>query len=119
MYSCDLCDNEDKEKRGCEKENETYKAEFKCICDGVNDKCAVCEGKGKFTLTTCPVKYLNDKYVNFLLPYFFQWKSSEYRDYPDGKSLMMQPVKMISAFNVMLKISSEREVAQIKNNQSK
>lgn len=54
---------------------------------------------------------LSDKNVSRFLPYFFRYK--EYGEYPDGQGMLLQPVKLLSAFAICSIVSAHREKIEI------
>jgi hypothetical protein len=47
--------------------------------------------------------------VSRIVPYFYHYIASGYIQYPDGKGLFYQPLKLIQAFEVLLFIYKREE----------
>ena len=60
-------------------------------------------------MNECPARILREKEVAILLPLFFFWHQT-FR-YPDDRSILKQPTKLRSAFDLMHRISRDRELA--------
>lgn len=106
VYNCKYCDKDDKKARGCKRNKRYVVMQVECVCS--NDaKCAVCKGKGQFTLKRCPLNSLNDRDVTRFLPHFFRWR--EFGHYPDGQGAIYQPVKFLSALSVCSIVAKKRE----------
>ena len=58
----------------------------------------------------CPRVAHRDSY---LLPYFLAYKNSNYLAWPDGKGRLYQPVKLVTAFDVLAFYFDKLEAQQI------
>jgi hypothetical protein len=48
-----------------------------------------------------------------VVPYFFNWVHSEFREFPDGRGRYFQPKKLLAAFDIMSAVrAQEREPAE-------
>ena len=103
IWNCDLCDDECKIERGCEKELDHYLSwvSIPCECNGMKSKCELCTN-GKIRVKQCPAKLAMSPTVVYLLPYFFYWKATN--QYPDAGAIIEQPVNLRYAFDLMLRI---------------
>ena len=108
LYDCKNCTKEDKKIRGCKRVKSNWKIEVDCKCKK-NKSCDVCKGTGKFTFDKCPNKVYGSTDVNFLVPFFIVWRKNNFSVFPDGKSQLDQPEKLVSAFQVLQWIFSELE----------
>ena len=70
-----------------------------CIfCEGQNKKCRYCHGKGVIFVQRCPRAVAKSC---ALLPYFLEYKRSNYIAWPDGKGMYYQPIKLVQAFGIL------------------
>jgi len=80
-------------------------------CYGTDAWCKLCCGSGRVTSTECP--RLLSSGADYLLPYFFDWKYSQYQAWPDGRGALYQPVKLRRAFEVLANYYANEEKKRI------
>ena len=70
-----------------------------CIfCNGKNKNCLYCKGRGRISVYQCP-RTISDDYG--LIPYFNAYRNSEGLAWPDGRGRLYQPVKLVTAFDIL------------------
>ena len=70
-----------------------------CVfCEGQNKKCHYCHGKGVIFVQRCPRAVAKSC---ALLPYFLEYKRSNYIAWPDGRGRLYQPVKLVIAYDIL------------------
>lgn len=100
-YDCKNCTKRDKQKNGCLKEKKRAILLLDCICHDTKKGCAICN-KGKIKIFRCP--RLSDPSISRVYKYFQNWLITN--QYPDGKGLYHQPIKLIKAFEILLEIQN-------------
>lgn len=111
---------EQKEIWGCISPTDNYqwKIEPCFLCNGYNEKCEECNGSNVVIINRCPRSIITDD-VYSLLPYFYDYYGGLYHGnqiWPDGRSRMYQPIKLIKAFNILL---SEKDRIEKKKEEEK
>ncbi len=100
IYDCKKCDKRRKKLLGCVrpfKKKNVWKIDECIFCEGQNKKCRYCKGRGDIFVRRCPRAVAKNDH---LLPYFLEYKRSNYIAWPDGKGRYYQPVKLIQAFDI-------------------
>lgn len=107
-FDCEFCDKELKKQRGCKRNSRVkFVEQFECSCNK-NEKCTICGGKGLIKLTSCPRKIFDNFGISRTLSFFNFYQNCEYRQFPNGKSLLKQPIKMLSAFNFLTGLENRK-----------
>lgn len=114
IYDCGNCDYKQKRKRGCKKSKRKSVAMFDCFCHG-NKLCKICKGRGTFKWYRCPRTVLFDNNIERTISYFYNWIGSDCRDYPNGKGLYYQPLKLVDAFDLLFCEYQKYKELEIKN----
>lgn len=87
-----------------------------CICE--SEACDICKnkkgGQSKLSLYQCPNSMIDDEFSR-LIPYFYVWLNSEFTVYPDGRGRYYQPVKLLQAFELLLKVKQTNEKKKVKD----
>jgi len=109
LFRCSLCGSNDKKVRGCKRNRRKPILNIPCTCQGGVSHCEVCKGTGSFPLYRCPVKVMEQSNVTYLLSLFYHWKNTGYNQYPDGGSIIDQPLALREAFMTMQNVAIERE----------
>jgi hypothetical protein len=110
-YNCKACTGQEKKKRGCKRQRRKPIASFDCpVCKGTDDACLYCKN-GCIVFFRC-VRFYDTVQARALLPYFYQYlhglKNGRYL-WPNGRTRLYQPLKLIQAFDVLLKLYIELE----------
>lgn len=109
-YDCDKCGYDDRKRKGCEKNKRKHVFDCDCICEG-KVKCNICGGikrDNTVRVKRCPRSILKE-HVSRIVPYFYRYVASNYAQFPDGRGLIYQPKKLISAFDVLTIVHGREE----------
>lgn len=100
IFDCQYCDSRTKNKRGCFRKKRIPVIEIDCVCE--NDrKCNICKGNGTFKLFVCPQTVFSDSNIRRTISFFYHYVATEFREYPNGKGLLYQPIKLLESFNLL------------------
>ena len=119
IYNCKRCDKKRKRLLGCVRpfrRKKIWVIDECYFCGGENKKCEYCNGKGHIIVQRCPRAVANNCR---LLPYFIEYKNSNYLAWPDGKGMYYQPFKLVRAFQLMTYYFNKFEIKRIENDTKK
>lgn len=111
VYNCDRCKSRgQKLLHGCKIEKDVFikknkknvGREIDCICSG-DKNCKLCKGENKFRIYTCPRNILIEPEINRLIPYFYDYVSSNCQLWPCGKRYDT-PIKLQQCFEILLTV---------------
>ena len=110
-FNCQTCEN--KKAKGCKKPTRQVQAVYECpICEGSNRKCLYCRGTNQIQLHRCPRATITPDLL-FYIPYFLDYVINLPRPlYPNGKTRLYQPAKLLKLFSIWLKIYRQIERKQ-------
>jgi hypothetical protein len=117
-YDCKSCNWKDKKEKGCKRPTRSHQLVFECaICGGENKKCLHCKGKNEIRLKRCPRAIITAD-VLYLLPYFQIYRQTGLPEtFPDGRTRLYQPKKLLNLFALWSNLYKQIEVKQNKNGQ--
>jgi hypothetical protein len=99
IFSCEFRQKYGICKKGCSVVVHWQADCFDCQGD-IKHNCITCKGSGHILYTECP-RHLGNKYER-LLPYFFSWRAGDFQQWPDGRGMIYQPIKLRAAYNILL-----------------
>jgi len=116
IYNCRSCGAE-RESRGCAGPltdgSRVWEIGFCLRCDGDDNTCTICGGANKTPVPRCP-RAAQDRDA-LLLPYFFDYYGAIVRGgagtWPDGRGRLYQPLKLVRAFEILVKVMLQRDTA--------
>jgi hypothetical protein len=108
LYFCDTCkENGWKKNRGCKiNKKNGFSISLPCFCGGYK-KCEICKGKQQFIIKRCPYSYASEFKSYDIIKYYFHYRKTN--QYPDGQPMILQPLFLLNAFNIMSFISNKKE----------
>lgn len=122
--NCDKCKNEiDKVKKklrkaGCHR---VFKRKvirrIECVCGG-DENCELCKGKNMINIYTCPRNILVEPGLRRILPYFYDYASSNCQIWPAG-SRLESPLILQKAFELLLNIYNSELIKNLPKSNSK
>jgi hypothetical protein len=117
IYRCP-CGYKDKKSKGCVRPTRQPQVVFECpVCGGSDRKCIFCFGKNEIKIHRCPRAIVTPD-LALIIPYFVDYVSALPRPiYPDGRTRLFQPTKLINLFAVWLKLYKEIKAKVAPNEQ--
>ena len=104
MFDCNSCSDVMKEMRGCEEPGVVKKID--CYC-GNDETCSLCKGSGRIKLDRCINYHAKRCRTGYLMRYFYHYRKLD--QYPDGGSILDQPVMLLSVFTMLTLIAGKKE----------
>ena len=90
-FDCNFC-----EGKKCNQKTNVY---LKCLCNGEDENCSICNGKGVIEhISVCPNIYVSID-TKRLLPYFYRYLKTD--EYPNKLGIYFQNCKLIECFEMM------------------
>lgn len=115
IFNCKTCSPNLKKWRGCIrpfKKKQVWRIDECVFCDGKNKKCKHCKGRGWIPVGQCPRSVATGFQ---LMPYYIAYRNSHGLAWPDGRGRFYQPVKLVSAFDILDFYFNKFEAKRIKN----
>lgn len=119
VFKCKNCDKKRQKLIGCVrpfKHKKVWQIDECFFCGGEDKKCKYCNGKGQIIVQRCPRAVAKNC---GLLPYFLEYKNSNYIAWPDGKGMYYQPFKLITAYKLLSYYFNKFEIKQIEEDAKK